>query len=108
MDIEQFTENSITLVFSDVISEDVNRQVVHARQKIDDLNIEGVTELVLSYTSLIIYFNVLQITAKEVVELIQKLEFDKLDSGGFEHKVVEIPVCYVGEYVPEIDSFEED
>lgn len=108
MNIKQFTENSVTLTFSDEISEEVNRQVVHARQKIDELNIESITEFVLSYTSLIIYFDILETNGQEVIEQIQQIDFDELGSAGFEYKVIEIPVCYGGEYGPDIENFQEN
>jgi len=108
MNIKQFTENSVTIIFSDEINERVNRQVVHAKQKINELKIESITELVLSYTSLIIYFDVLQTTAEEIIGQIQNIEFDDLGSGKFEYKVIEIPVCYGGKYGPDINSFKED
>lgn len=108
MNINQFTENSVTITFGDEISEEVNRQVVHARQKIDELNIKGISEFVLSYTSLIIYFNVLETKGQEIMSQIQQIDFDELGSAGFEYKVVEIPVCYGGEYGPDINNFKEN
>lgn len=108
MNINQFTENSITLTFSDEISEEVNRQVVHAKQKIEELTIDGITEFVLSYTSLIVYFDVFKITGYEVIGQLQQINFDELGSAGFEYKVIEIPVCYGGEYGPDIDSFQDN
>lgn len=108
MNIKQFTENSVTLTFSDEISEEVNRQVVHARQKISSMDIEGIKEFVLSYTSLIIYFNILETNGQKIRNQIQQIDFDELGSAEFEYKVVEIPVCYGGEFGPDIESFQEN
>lgn len=107
MQIEQYTEDSISLLFGDEIDQDINKQIVSTRKYIEDLKIEGIVETVISYTRLVIYFNILIISAEELKNIIAKIDFAAITSDSFSYRVVEIPVCYGGAYGPDLSLFTE-
>lgn len=72
MEIKIYTEDSITLEFGEEISPELNKQIVNTRKYIDSLELEGVVETIISYTRLVIYYDVLRISANELIEVIEK------------------------------------
>lgn len=108
MQIERYSENTVTLSFGDDMDEGVNRQLVQLKNILDDEEIDGITEIVISYTSLIVYFDCLKVTGDEITQIIKGVDMEELAEQSFEYKVVEIPVCYGGDYGPDLNLFEEN
>lgn len=108
MNVKRYSENSATVYLGDEISEDINKKLVLLKNELDRQEIDGVTEIVISYTSLIIYFDIFKTTGKDLEKALKKIDLDKLESKSFKYKVVEIPVCYGGEHGPDLDLFEEN
>lgn len=108
MEIKRYSENSVTVYLGDEISEDTNKKLVHLKNELEKTDITGVTEIVISYTSLIIYYDIFKTTGKDVQGILEKIDLDKLEEQSFEYKVVEIPVCYGGEYGPDLKLFDDN
>lgn len=108
MEVKQFTENTLTVVLGDEISEDLNRQLVNLKHRILQESIEGIEEVIVSYTALVIYFNVMEIEAKDLIETLQAIKGSEFNQKVNRYKVFEIPVCYGGEYGPDVNLFEEN
>jgi len=108
MEVRQYAENALTIYMGDDIDEEVNRRLVELKKKIEALDIDGLGEIVISYTSLIIYFDIFKTDAGTTEGKIGDIATDALLEGRFEYRVVEIPVCYGGEYGPDIENFEEN
>lgn len=108
MDIRQYSENALTIYMGEDIDENVNRQLVSLKRKMETLGIQGIEEIVISYTSLIIYFDLFNADVGEIENELVKIDKDALLEGRFKYRVVEIPVCYGGEYGPDIGKFEAD
>ncbi|KKK32992.1 allophanate hydrolase [Salinicoccus sediminis] len=108
MEVRQYAENALTIYMGDDIDEEVNRRLVELKKKIESLDIAGLGEIVISYTSLIIYFDIFKTDAGTIEGKLRDINTDALLEGGFEYRVVEIPVCYGGEYGPDIENFEEN
>ncbi len=108
MEIKQYTEGSITLEFGEEMSPDLNKQIVNTRKYIDSLKIKGIVETIISYTRLVIYYDVLSTNAKELIEIIKTIDSQQLAQENFAYRVVEIPVCYSEEYGPDLKGFEEN
>ncbi len=96
-------DGGLVVVFGEKTALGVHEQVqefVHSLQK---LQINAVREIVPSYCSVMIYYDVLQLSSKEmrslVVEALEKLEpfFASLS------KVLHVPVCYDGVLAPDMD-----
>lgn len=108
MEIKRYSENTVTVYIGDGISESVNRTLVHLKHELENRKIDGVTEIVISYTSLIIYFDIFKIRGEELEEMLKGINLEDLEGQSLEYKLVEIPVCYGGEFGPDLDRFEED
>jgi inhibitor of KinA len=108
MDIGQFAENALTIQMGDKIDEKINRQLVALRHRIEEMEIEGIDEIVLSYTSLVIYFDIFKTQAGAMQEVLADIDEAALLEEESEYRVIEIPVCYGGEYGPDLGNFEEN
>ncbi|MDD4321561.1 MAG: 5-oxoprolinase subunit PxpB [Acidaminococcaceae bacterium] len=96
-------DGGLVVVFGEKIAPGVHEQVqefVHSLQK---LQITAVREIVPSYCSVMIYYDVLQLSRKEmcrlVLDALEKLE-PFLSSLS---KVLHVPVCYDGVLAPDMD-----
>ena len=107
MKIRQFAEDALTIYLGDDIDEVVNRQIVALRHHIEAQSFEGVVEVVPSYTSLIIHFDVFSVDLEKLKAALEKIDIDALAQEPFQYRVIEIPVCYGGEYGPDIGYFKE-
>ncbi|WP_462419650.1 5-oxoprolinase subunit PxpB [Salinicoccus sp. Marseille-QA3877] len=108
MDIKRYSENSVTVYLGDEISEATNKKLVHLKNELEKMKIAGVTEIVISYTSLIIYYDIFKTTGKDVESTLEGINLDRLEAQSFEYKLVEIPVCYGGEYGPDLERFDDN
>ena len=108
MDIKRYSENSVTVYLGDEISEATNKKLVHLKNELEKMKIAGVTEIVISYTSLIIYYDIFKTTGKDVESILEGIDLDRLEAQSFEYKLVEIPVCYGGEYGPDLERFDDN
>src|SRR5690625_7983669 len=99
MEVRQYAENALTIYMGGDIDEEVNRRLVELKKKIESLDITGLGEIVISYTSLIVYFDIFETDAGTVERKIGDIDMEALLEGGFEYRLVEIPVCYGGDMV---------
>ena len=93
LEIKQYTEDSLTLLFGDVISPDINKKIVNLRKYIDSLKINGIIEMIISYTRLVIYFDPLTLNQNILIEILEQINLETIDNEEFPYRVVEIPVC---------------
>jgi inhibitor of KinA len=108
MEIRQFAENALTIYMGDEIDEKINRKLVALRHHIEGMEGDGINEIVLSYTSLIIYFDIFRTDAGTLEAMMESIDEAALLEEEIEYRVIEIPVCYGGEYGPDIGNFEEN
>ncbi|SOC41926.1 5-oxoprolinase subunit PxpB [Salinicoccus kekensis] len=108
MDIKRYSENAVTVYIGDEISEMVNKTLVNLKNELESRGIEGVTEIVISYTSLIIYFDIFKVRGEELEALFKEIDLEALEGQPFEYKLIEIPVCYGGAFGPDLERFKED
>ena len=107
MRVQQYAEDALTVTLGQDIDETINTQLVQLKEKFVELDFEGVLDIVISYTSLIIYFDVLQADVKAMKSALEEMKQEELSTTPPSYKVVEIPVCYGGEFGPDIKKFEE-
>ena len=105
-DIQILTEgdSSLLIVFGDEISPEINKRISAAVQLLKMQHIKGVVDLIPSYTALLINYNPQVISFAEIRSRGEKiLAMDvKTESGA--KTIVEIPVCYGGEYGPDLQN----
>ncbi|QQD84981.1 5-oxoprolinase subunit PxpB [Jeotgalicoccus sp. ATCC 8456] len=106
MRVQQYAEDALTVTLGQNIDETINTQLVQLKEKFVELDFEGVLDIVISYTSLIIYFDVLRADVKAMKSALEEMKQEELSTTPSSYKVVEIPVCYGGEFGPDIKKFE--
>lgn len=106
MRVQQYAEDALTVTFGQDIDETINTQLVQLKEKFVELDFEGILDIVISYTSLIIYFDVLRADVKAMKSALEEMKQEELSTTPSSYKVVEIPVCYGGKFGPDIKKFE--
>lgn len=87
MKISSINEETLLINFGDEISVDTHRQIKKVYSSLKEL--EGVVNLVPSYTDLAVTYTILY---EDLVKIINNLDLTSLES--MDKHVIEIPVCY--------------
>lgn len=95
-------DSAILIEFGNDISPEINRKITATVSLLKEQQIEGVVDLIPAFCSLLVSYD-LRIVSYEMMEerLRQLVKVDVKSEVG-ERKVIEIPVCYGGEYGPDI------
>lgn len=98
-------EQGLVIEFGDQVDPQVNRKVHRLAERIKQAQLVAVIETVPTYRSLLVYFNPLQISRQQLKEkLFTLLQTEETVAGDAEEcRVVTIPVCYAGEFAPDIE-----
>ena len=94
---------AVTMQIGDEIGEKINREVVGVLESLRKAAIPGVLELVPTYTSVCIHYDPLVLSYDDLLQVIGRLEngsAEKMENVAA--RIVEIPVCYGGEYGPDL------
>lgn len=106
--ISQISETAALVEFGRKISEDINKKVRTFCTYLDDKPFYGMVEYVPAFTSVSVIYNPLDMKSEspyEVVKVILDNIISKLDfSLEDEEHIVEIPVCYGGEFGQDIEQ----
>ena len=105
--ISQISEVSALIEFGYEINEDINKRIRTFCTYLDENPFRGMIEYVPAFASVSVIYNPLDINnecpydvVKSVLEdILSKLDFSLLD----EEHIIEIPVCYGGEFGPDIE-----
>ncbi|HWQ59495.1 MAG TPA: 5-oxoprolinase subunit PxpB [Clostridia bacterium] len=94
-------DSAVSVRFEERIAPEVHREVMAFARAVECAAIPGVSELVPSYCALMVRYDPLLLSYEEVAK---KLSCLKPDAAGEEAsaEVVELPVCYGGEYGPDL------
>ncbi len=96
-------DRAILAEYGDAIDERVNEKVRTVTELLRQSSVEGIDLILPAYRSIGICFDPLVISVADIEKLLVNLE-SGLDSATIpEARTVEIPVCYGGEYGPDID-----
>lgn len=94
---------AVTLQIGAEISEQVNREVVCALNALRKADIIGVVELVPTYTSICIHYDPAMLSCETLQRTIGQIKTNlSEDNQEATGRIVEIPVCYGGEYGPDL------
>lgn len=97
-------DSSILIEFGKEISPEINRKIKATVQLMKEQHIEGVVDVIPAFCSLLINYDPRVISYDEIRERMQKLVKVDAKSGEEKKKIYEIPVCYGGEYGPDIEN----
>ncbi|MFB8423871.1 5-oxoprolinase subunit PxpB [Priestia megaterium] len=115
--ISPLGDSALVITFGDSIQYDIHKQIKTCKDSIELNPFPGFIECVPAFTNLTIFYNPLEVVAavkkrekKEFVSpfeavssiLQSKLENEQTEKG-LDHRTVSIPVCYGGEYGPDLE-----
>jgi KipI family sensor histidine kinase inhibitor len=108
-DIRILTEGDCSLLveFGQEISPDINRKISATVQMMKEQHIEGVVDVIPAFCSLLINYDPRVISFEEIRERIQGILKLDVKAGEQKKRIYEIPVCYGGEYGPDIEHIAE-
>lgn len=110
-EISQISEFSALIEFGNEINEEINKKIRVFCSYIDEHPFDGFIEYVPYFTSVSVIYDPLKINSDspfEIIKYILENILAKLDFSfvGNEH-IVEIPVCYGGEFGPDLEHVAE-
>lgn len=97
-------DSSMLIEFGNEISPEINRKITAVVQLMKAQQIEGVVDMIPAFCSLLINYDPRIITYEHLRKRMEQLV--KLDVAAEQtaRKIIEIPVCYGGEYGPDIEN----
>ena len=106
-EISQISETSALIEFGSEISEDINKRIRTFCTYLDEHPFMGMVEYVPAFASVSVIYNPLDMKCESSYEAVKSLLEDILFNLDFslldEEHIVEIPVCYGGEFGPDIE-----
>ncbi|EHI97487.1 Conserved hypothetical protein CHP00370 [Clostridium sp. DL-VIII] len=107
IEIVQISETAALVEFGKVINEEINKRVRTFCNYLDNHPFKGFVEYVPAFTSISVIYNPLELNYEspyeEVKELLEEMLCHVDFSKVYEENIVNIPVCYGGEFGPDIE-----
>lgn len=94
-------DQAVTVEWGSTIDEHINRQVHAFARKVEELSHPAITEVVPTYRSATVHYRPEVFSYEELNQLLAPLAQGSAEEAE-ELPVVEIPVCYGGEYGPDL------
>ena len=101
-------DSAILILFKQEISEEVNRAISATVQLIKMQQIEGIVDMIPAYASLLVEYNPLVIRYEELYKRLHSIVKMDTQVESLEKKIWEIPVCYGGEFGPDLSFVAEN
>ena len=97
-------DSAVTVEFSRNISEQTNKKIRFLANEIEKRDIAGVKETIPTFCSITIIFDPFKTTQKKLSRSLRKILSDYKEGEKDKKRVFLIPVCYDGEYAPDMDD----
>ena len=95
-------DSSLLIQFGQEISPEINAQITAFVHLMREQHLEGVTDVIPAFTSLLINYDPRVIDYRKLKRRLEKLL--KLEVSKKASSIFEIPVCYGGEYGPDLEN----
>lgn len=96
-------DSALLVEFENIIAEEVQAKVSVLTKLVEEARLHGVRELIPTYRSLMLCYDPIEMDYETLYTQVEKL-LGKIDGKKKrEKKIVTIPVCYGGEYGPDLD-----
>ncbi|MFN3535278.1 MAG: 5-oxoprolinase subunit PxpB [Desulfatiglandales bacterium] len=95
-------ERALLAYFGEGIQLETHRYITAMKEALEGLGHPAIVEIVPGYTSLLILYDPLRIGVGEIIGLISEIRMDSRYDDQ-ETRRVKIPVCYAGEFGPDLD-----
>lgn len=96
-------DQAVTVEWGSTIDENINRQVHAFARKVEELSHPAITEVVPTYRSATVHYRPEVFSYEELNQLLAPLAQGSTEEAE-ELPAVEIPVCYGGEYGPDLEE----
>jgi inhibitor of KinA len=96
-------DSAIIIQFGNNITPDTHRKVSALAARLQDNSFPGMVEYVPAFTTVTVYYNPLQLSYKDTCSALELILSELKDTPTGTPKTVEIPVCYGGEFGPDIE-----
>ncbi|MCD8121259.1 MAG: 5-oxoprolinase subunit PxpB [Clostridiales bacterium] len=100
-------DSSLLIEFGSEINPEVNRRIAATLQLIREQHIEGIVDTIPTYCSLLINYDPRVVGYDEMKKRLEDLVRVDVKTGAGARTIVEIPVCYGGEYGPDLSNIAE-
>ncbi len=91
-------DSAVIAEFGNEISEEVNARVVALDRALRARALSGVVETVPTYRSLLVNYDPLVVSLSKIKKTLTALSLESASSTAGQGRVVEVPVCYGGEF----------
>jgi len=98
---------SLLIEFGNEISPDINAKITATVQLMKEQHIEGVVDIIPAFCSLLINYDPRVLSYDELSKRMKRLLKMDIKTGEAGRRVFEIPVCYGGEYGPDLANIAE-
>ncbi len=96
-------ERALTVEFGNEIDEHINARLMGFVKHLSSKKIKGIEEMVPSFRAVMIHYNPVNLSYSQMVDLINETLKEDFSEVSGKKTVVRIPVCYGGEYGPDLD-----
>ncbi|MCD8249995.1 MAG: 5-oxoprolinase subunit PxpB [Lachnospiraceae bacterium] len=97
-------DSSILIEFGNEINPEINRKITSTVQLIRAQQIEGIVDMIPAFCSLLINYDPRIITYDRIQSRMAELVKMDVKASAQKKKVFEIPVCYGGDFGPDIEN----
>jgi inhibitor of KinA len=95
-------DSAVIIQFGSQISLDIHRMVNACAARLEKEPFPGMVEIVPAFTTVTVYYDPLQLSFREVCSALEPIVTDLDDIKTNTPRIVEIPVCYGGEFGPDL------
>ena len=97
-------DSSLLIQFGQEISPEINAQITAFVHLMREQHLEGVTDVIPAFTSLLINYDPRVIDYRKLKRRLEKLLKLEVSKKASSSHIFEIPVCYGGEYGPDLEN----
>ena len=97
-------ESCIVAEFADEIDRGANDAVMSLKRRLQEQRSVRITECLPTYRSLAVYFDPLVSKREKVMSALERALVSEASVASSAHSVISIPVCYGGEYGPDMET----
>ncbi len=98
---------SLLIEFGNEISPEINSKITAVVKLMKEQHIEGVVDIIPAFCSLLINYDPRVLSYDEIKKRMKRLLSMDIKAGEASRRVFEIPVCYGGEYGPDLANIAE-
>ena len=100
-------DSALTVEFSREISEEVNGKIRFLAEKIEKDKKAGIIETIPTFRSITVFFDPFAVSRKKLIKYVDAILSEYTPEASEGIRVFKIPVCYGGEYAPDMESLSE-